>query len=461
MVKGKYVLTFNTGISIFVPRFIESERFMKKMIFYCFFLLLVSFVGCINESEFKLPASNLSGEMLLNIDKQTAPEGITEVSALLTRPGYPNISASLNLLTDTSASITLQNVSTGNWHLLIEAKDSVGAVLYSGETDVNILAGILTIVNLTLNPTGYGTGTINIVVNWGTVSQYDWIDYLQNPLISSLNNNYDFLGVAQPTVIFDDNKFKMWYTGIVSSGKKYVLYRESMDGINWTQGGNFPHLSPGINTWDALAAHACAILKEGGVLKMYYCGYSSVNGAWHIGLATSADGISWTKLPTPVLMASSGWESQIVPKSILKIGNEYYLYYTGRNYPTFKIGLAISSDGLNWTKYSNNPILQPTDTWEGSGVYDPSVIYDGAVFKMVYAVPNSAGFGWATSVDGKDWIKSSSNPFFRRDQTSNNWASSDVAYPCFLKTSGDYRIYYSGFNNTITSYRIGLLRKQN
>ena len=434
---------------------------MKKIIFFCFFLLLVSFVGCINENEVKLPSSNLTGELLLKIDKQTTPKGITEVSALLTRPGYPNISASLNLLTDTSASITLQNVSTGNWHLLIEAKDSIGSVLYSGETDVTVLNGILTIVNLTLNPTGYGTGTINIVVNWGTFLQSDWIDYLQNPLISPRNNNYDFLGVAQPTVIFDDNKFKMWYTGIVSSGKKYVLYRESIDGINWTQGGDYPHLSPGINTWDALAAHACAILKEGGILKMYYCGYSSVNGAWHIGLAISEDGTNWTKLPSPVLLASTGWESQIVPKSILKIDNEYFLYYTGRNYPTFKIGLAISSDGLNWTKYSNNPILQPTDTWEGSGVYDPSVIYDGAVFKMVYAVPNSVGFGWATSVDGKNWTKSSSNPFFSKEQTSNNWASSDIAYPYLMKTFSDYRIYYSGFNNAITSYRIGLLRKQN
>src|SRR5690606_41632625 len=69
-------------------------------------------------------------------------------------------------------------------------------------------------------------------------------------------------------------------------------------------------------------------------------------------------------------------EQQIVPDDIIKINNTYYLYYTNRQYPYYDIRLAISQDGINFTRYNQNPILFPENSWEGTGIYSASVVYE-------------------------------------------------------------------------------------
>ncbi len=189
-------------------------------------------------------------------------------------------------------------------------------------------------------------------------------------------------------------------------------------------------------------------------------GYSNPNEQSSIGLAISTDGIVWQKHPAPVINGTTGWERQIAPHSIIKIDSLYYLYYDGRNQTgDNRIGVAFSYDGINWTKYAGNPVLTPTVSWEGTGVAWPGVIYENGIFKMVYmkvTYESDELFGMATSTDGLNWTKSNSNPIFKPQYTSNGWASTDIAYPCFIKAGNEYRIYYSGWNQGM--YKIGFTR---
>ena len=52
---------------------------------------------------------------------------------------------------------------------------------------------------------------------------------------------------------------------------------------------------------------------------MYYSGWASPYEEWDVGLATSTDGINWQKYPTPVLLGGSSSEFQIVATSVIKI----------------------------------------------------------------------------------------------------------------------------------------------
>ena len=70
---------------------------------------------------------------------------------------------------------------------------------------------------------------------------------------------------------------------------------------------------------------------------MYYCGYSDEYDNWHVGYATSVDGINWEKYPQPIITGTYGWEHQLIASSIIKLNNQYYLYYTGRNYLMIKL----------------------------------------------------------------------------------------------------------------------------
>jgi predicted GH43/DUF377 family glycosyl hydrolase len=84
-----------------------------------------------------------------------------------------------------------------------------------------------------------------------------------------------------------------------------------------------------------------------------------------IGLATSKDGVHWTKYPgNPVLEPTEPWEEgYLSPTSVLQVNGMFYLYYWGPNHvfadratgklppPKMKyIGLATSDDGIHWTR---------------------------------------------------------------------------------------------------------------
>jgi len=127
--------------------------------------------------------------------------------------------------------------------------------------------------------------------------------------------------------------------------------------------------------------------------------------------------------------------------------------------PELKIGLATSTDAINWTRFEGNPILTNTEPWEENGVYEPTVIVENNQFKMIYMNSSSSGFGAAYSSDGIHWTKSNSNPFFTTENTANNWAADKISYPSLIKLETESRIYYSGIEHQGESFKIGFARR--
>jgi len=423
-------------------------------------LLLVFLLQSCYQFELNSPIEDekQSGKLFLKIDKANAPEGVVWVEAFLTREGYDTISGMMNILSDSTADIILENIHAGEWYLKVDAKDSIGVVLYTGETNVQILAGFTTQVTLVLEPTGAGTGNIYIWVTWG-VPPGNWIDYSGNPILTSTGSYWDYSNVAQPKVFIENNLFKMYYTAQGSAYSGYIGYAISNDGINWTIDPNSPVLSPGPpGSWDETAVAAATVIKDESEYKMYYHGWYDPWGPWHIGLATSSDGINWVKHPNPVMYAAGGWEFQLGPSCVIKVENVYYMYYLGRNLPEVKIGLATSTDGTNWTRHPSNPVLVADEPWEGSGVYYASVYQTNNEFVMIYMNASGTGFGRATSTDGINWIKDESNPFFTKDDTHNNWAGGKIAYPNYIRVNNHDRIYYSGYHSN-TPFSIGFVSR--
>lgn len=423
-----------------------------KVLLLIFFTSLIILVGCQKDNIVQPEESN-SGTVVLGFDKRKIPANANSISASLVRTSFEPITRSISTITDSTAEIKFEMVPIGKWHLKVEAWNEDNILTYEGETDVEIYPDSITVVEITLNPI---TGSVEVKIKWNTIS-YTWQDFENNPIIVSSEGSFDHAGVQQPKVYYDNNKYQMYYLGLGNSSISHVLYAESVDGLNWTKHEN-PVLSPspGI-AWDNTATIAGALLKDENEYKMYYVGWSNPDNNWSIGLATSNDGLIWSKRSTPVLSGTSGWEFQVIPASVMKKEGIYYLYYYGRNGNQNKIGLATSNDGINWTRFSGNPILFPTHAWEGTGITHPSVYFENGNYYMIYGNNAANGFGSAVSHNGINWTKIGSTPFFKKENTHSNWAASGMAYPHIFRNGSTLNLYYSGTTNG--EYKIGLTQR--
>jgi len=76
----------------------------------------------------------------------------------------------------------------------------------------------------------------------------------------------------------------------------YVYYAFSEDGLSWEKYGETPVLFPDSTySWDSYHVSSGPVIKENGIYKMYYSGWNDQYGDWPVGLATSEDGINWTR----------------------------------------------------------------------------------------------------------------------------------------------------------------------
>lgn len=235
-----------------------------------------------------------------------------------------------------------------------------------------------------------------------------WNVYSSNPVLSPNTGEWDAYTVLAPYVIRENGKYRMWYTGCATSQLLHRIgYATSSDGINWTKHPSNPVLEPGTASWEsASVAYGCVMPFSNGY-KMWYSGASINYSPTALGYATSPDGINWERhTGNPVLTpgaTSHFWDHLVFGPRVLEIDNAFYMFYSGETilWNSDKIGLATSPDGLIWTKYPANPVLQPTPgQWDDRRTNLGSVLMDGDTLKMYYTGMNSSNMqiGLATSI---------------------------------------------------------------
>jgi predicted GH43/DUF377 family glycosyl hydrolase len=158
-------------------------------------------------------------------------------------------------------------------------------------------------------------------------------------------------------------------------------------GVGWNRGSYGPcevFYNPAGSVTITAPVNAATVWANKFV--MYYDG--TTGGLEAIGLAVSADGITWQGYnngAAPVLANSgSGWDSDYATMgSIVKISGAYHMWYSGGVLASNEgIGYAQSTDGITWTKYGANPIMHKTDgvPWRADRTYTPRVLYNSANF---------------------------------------------------------------------------------
>lgn len=127
----------------------------------------------------------------------------------------------------------------------------------------------------------------------------------------------------------------------------------STDFVNWTDRGDILDAGPS-GAWDDLDVSSPVVWVEGSTWKMLYEGRKSGGQQGAVGLATSSDGLTWTKHgANPVFDADDvSWATAIVPDDI-QVANDgtYVVLLHGKSVgsSTFRAFPATTPDLLNWS----------------------------------------------------------------------------------------------------------------
>lgn len=270
-----------------------------------------------------------------------------------------------------------------------------------------------------------------------------------NPLFSTVGARGTWNGVGSPFVlghaIEDSGEYKLYISGCDGFHHHIGLVTSRNLESGWTYHNQNPVLTIGTpGAWDDDQVFGAMVIKDGDTYKMWYSGEGSgiPEVPLGIGYATSPDGINWNKdsRNNPVLRPEPDtWESLEVfaPYVIKTDSNTFQMWYTGNDGNVERIGYATSSDGINWQKCRENPVL---DIGPESSVLVPTLLKRGGDFGMWY-IDESINF--AASEDGIHWYKDPANPALSPGK-EGQWDDDTIIPLQVLKTDTLYHMLYFG-----------------
>jgi hypothetical protein len=298
-----------------------------------------------------------------------------------------------------------------------------------------------------------------------------------------------------PSVTYDVNQFsshgntsyyKMWYDP--GDGTPRLLLSD--DGIDF---GSLSDSTPMTNL--SSAYHPSVIYDSSGFGTGYYYRMYYWDGSTDLStrVAESTDGINWendqliTQNSTYPLYdnicnpsGTAYWYHHYGPGNIYynssatNTGNNPWAYSFVMTFDTSSegsccadgsveyTGLAYSSDGFNWTRYSNEPIIVATgesSEWDTHYAYHGDIVkisdnnwrlwYSGADDDEDGGKYYAEGIGEAFSYDGLTWYKCENNPVFHFSDNQSgdstlDWRSYRTYTADVIDNGENLLMYYTG-----------------
>ncbi len=224
------------------------------------------------------------------------------------------------------------------------------------------------------------------------------------------------------------------------------------------------------------------VVRHGDLIYGYTSGVNrrvSVPVDTAIGLAISSDdGLTFQRIGDGPVLAASLHEPCLIADPFVRIyGRTFHMWYifgSGWKQSTngaspdriYKIGHAISSDGINWEKEEGNQIIESRLGTEECQAL-PTVIEISGRNHMFFCYRQASDFrknrdrayriGHAYSDDLVNWIRDDTLPSI--DVTDDDWDSDMLCYPHVFECDGKVYMLYNG--NEFGRYGFGLAVLEN
>lgn len=234
-----------------------------------------------------------------------------------------------------------------------------------------------------------------------------------------------------------------------------------------------PILSLGdCGEFDEFGTYPASVIRTPEDIRVYYGGWTrceSVPFNVAVGLGISHDnGETFKKYGRgPILSYSPDEPFVISGPKIRRFKDTWVLWYIagkkwikaeGRPEPVYKIRMAVSANGLQWTKLHRDLIESRLEEDEAQA--SPDVIFSRGRFHMFFCYRYSAGYrgkargyriGYASSADMYAWSRDDSRAGL--DPSAEGWDAEMVAYPHIFECDGTMHMLYLG--NQVGRYGFG------
>jgi hypothetical protein len=226
-------------------------------------------------------------------------------------------------------------------------------------------------------------------------------------------------------------------------------------------------------SFDEFGTYPTSVVRSGNDILAYYGGWTrceSVPFNVAIGLAISRDnGETFDKIGNgPVLSYSLDEPFILSGPKIRRFNDQWFLWYiAGKKWiengscpePVYKIRMAFSYDGINWTKHNKDLIENKLEEDECQA--SPDVFFCNNKYHMFFCYRYSLNYrcreggyriGYASSDDMKNWIRDDTKAGI--DISEQGWDSEMIAYPHVFELDDKIYLFYLG--NQVGRFGFGL-----
>jgi predicted GH43/DUF377 family glycosyl hydrolase len=193
------------------------------------------------------------------------------------------------------------------------------------------------------------------------------------PILSPQGDGFESAGVFNPAVVRKDGKFVMLYRAQDRNGTSRLGYADSVDGLNFIRRPS-PVMSPEADYEKDGGVEDPRLVKIGDTYYLTYTGYNKKDA--QLCLASSKDLVEWRRLGVIMPAYKGRWNIGWTKAGAIlneKVKGKHWMYYMADSSKDIhEMGVAFSDDLIHWTEALDHPVLK-----HRPGNFDATVVEPG------------------------------------------------------------------------------------